>query len=296
MADAIRLLDHHHGLAGDQPFFLQVSHTMAHFPISPPRNHVARFADLAFNRQELDHAVRTKLDTCSDIVRDPEHGLRRYLAELYGFDMLVGRVLQRVDDLGLASSTIVIIVSDHGAAPVTNSRRNPSQDQCDMMGSAGPFVGGKHDLTEGGVRVPLIVRFPGRVPAGAVNARSTMALVDFLPTIANLTGVTPAAVPTNIDGIDRSDVLLGSEPWFRPGPLLWFQSNELSVLQGQYKLHIDIRDDPPLDQLFNVDEDPRQRNNLWSTPAFTGAWRAWCLTDGACLLTPRATALGCCRI
>lgn len=247
---------------------------MSHFPIAPTSAHVARFADLIFDRQELDPTVRAKLDACREIVRDPHRGLRRYLAELYGFDLLVGRLLQHVDDLGLASSTLVILVSDHGAAPVaTNARRGRSQEQCDMMGSAGPFVGGKHDISEGGVRVPLIVRFPGRVPAGAINARSTMSLADFLPTIATLAAVPPAAVPINIDGIDRSDVLLGSEPWFRPvdRPLLWFQSNELSVLQGPYKFYVDLHDEPLVDQLFNVDEDPRQRNNLWSSPTSTGA-------------------------
>lgn len=164
-----------------RPFFLQVWSHMTHHPIRPPDFLAHRYADLEVNRSLLGSEVNSKLRECAEALEDPIDGLRRYLAAVYGFDLGVGRLLAKLDELALTDNTVVIFTSDHGAAPVTVS---DDLRRCYLMGCSGPFRGGKHDLSEGGVRVPLVVRWPGRVTANAVNSDTTFAFVDFLPTVS----------------------------------------------------------------------------------------------------------------
>jgi arylsulfatase A-like enzyme len=116
---------------------------------------------------------------------------------LYGdiiedLDRQVGRVQAALDERGLRDNTVVIVTSDNGA---------------DTLGDAGPFRGYKIDTYEGGVRVPLIVRWPGHVPAGAVIDHMATNL-DFMPTIAGLAGA-PMPEDRAIDGADMVDLLTG---------------------------------------------------------------------------------------
>ena len=166
----------------DRPFFLQFWSRMTHHPIVPPDFLVHRYADLEINRSLLGSEVNSKLDECAEALEDPVDGLRKYLASVYGFDLGVGRLLAKLDELGLTDNTVVIFTSDHGAAPARVDRDDLRR--CYLMGCSGPFHGGKHDLSEGGVRVPLVVRWPGHVTANAVNADTTFAFVDFLPTVS----------------------------------------------------------------------------------------------------------------
>ena len=116
--DAIRLLEHSQSQSPTRPFFLQVWHRMTHHPIVPPQGLVDRYADTEIDRAVLSPTLIGKLDTCAAVLDDPADGLRQYIAELYGFDHVVGRLLGALDTLGLTDSTITILTSDHGAASV----------------------------------------------------------------------------------------------------------------------------------------------------------------------------------
>lgn len=187
-----------------------------------------------------------------------------YYASVTDLDTQVGRLLAELDKLGLANDTLIVFSSDNG--PEDINIRNASHSG---VGSAGPFRGRKRSLYEGGVRVPFIVRWPGRVPAGKVNNEAIVAGVDFLPTVCKLAGVT---VPANhaLDGEDASDVLLGKMRT-RGKPLLWewrFQifgeryhrSPILSIREGKWKLL--FNPDRSRIELYDIPADPGERNNL----------------------------------
>ncbi len=171
---------------------------------------------------------------------------------LYGdaveeLDWSTGQIVDRIRSLGLAETTLVLFTSDNGP-----ERNTP--------GSAGPLRGTKHTVYEGGVRVPLVAWWPGRIPAGRVCDDFLTAL-DVLPTIARLTGAAP---PTELDGSDFSAVLLG-EPDARTSREtlhLLYGLNERrleAVRVGQWKLHLTS---PP--QLYDLKSDLGEATNLAS--------------------------------
>ena len=104
----------------------------------------------------------------------------------------IGRVLQALDASGLASNTIVIFTSDNGGERFSN---------------VWPFSGMKQELLEGGIRIPAIVRWPGRIAPGAVSEQ-VMITMDWMPTLLAAVGTSPdAAYPS--DGEDLGEVLTG---------------------------------------------------------------------------------------
>ncbi|MBI5772508.1 MAG: sulfatase [Verrucomicrobia bacterium] len=166
-------------------------------------------------------------------------------AGLYGdvveeLDWSTGQILDRLRTLGLDKKTLVLFTSDNGP-----ERKTP--------GSAGPLRGTKHTVFEGGLRVPFLAWWPGRVPAGAVCHEFVTGL-DVLPTLARLTG---GYAPTDrvIDGKDFSPLLLGVPGARSPREsfysLYGYNTNRLeSIRSGPWKLHL-----KPPPQLFNLDAD-----------------------------------------
>ena len=135
--------------------------------------HVPHFADLA-------HAGESPGGVYGDVVED--------------LDRSTGAILDALDRLGLSDETLVLITSDNGA---------------DYNGSPGFLRGRKGDTYEGGQRVPLVARWPGRIPAGAVNDAMAMN-IDFLPTALALAGL-PAPEDRVLDGRDLTAVLEGAQ-------------------------------------------------------------------------------------
>jgi len=192
--------------------------------------------------------------------------LQVYYGTVTALDRDVGRLLKRLDELGQAENTLVVFSSDNG--PEDIHIRNATHSG---VGSPGPFRGRKRSLYEGGVRMPLIVRWPGHVPAGRVETESVLTAVDFLPTVCGLAG---AAVPAGHvpDGEDASDVLLGkSRP--RTRPIFWewrfrvaghtiHHSPMLAVRDGPWKLL--MNPDRSRVELYNVPSDPSEVDNLAS--------------------------------
>src|SRR6266705_1069455 len=129
-------------------------------------------------------------------------------------DKQIGRLLKTLEQLGLAGNTVVLFSSDNGPEDIHVSNAGHSG-----VGSAGPFRGRKRSLYEGGIRVPGIIRWPGKVPAGKIDETSVLAGVDWLPSVCKLGGV---AIPAShkLDGEDVSDIFRGS-PRPRAAPLFW---------------------------------------------------------------------------
>lgn len=123
---------------------------------------------------------------------------RKFAATITRLDRDVGRIFEKLKSLGLDDNTLVIFTSDNG--PHKEGGHDPN-----FFHSSGPLKGTKRDLTEGGIRIPFIARWPGKVPASAVSDHA-FAFWDMLPTFAEICGV---STPTNIDGISMLQALLG---------------------------------------------------------------------------------------
>ncbi|MFI8965819.1 sulfatase-like hydrolase/transferase [Streptomyces sp. NPDC053493] len=134
-----------------------------------------------------------------------------HAAQVTYFDSLVGKVVDRLRELGLAQDTVVLVTSDNG--PHEEGGVNP-----DLFDANGPLRGYKRNLYEGGVRVPLIAWGPGRVRPGTSDRPTS--LTDVLPTLAELGG---APSPTDVDGLSVAPLLAGGADSARHGHLYWFR-------------------------------------------------------------------------
>src|SRR5581483_7839992 len=130
-----------------------------------------------------------------------------FKAVLREYDKQVGRLLDGLKELGLEENTILIFSSDNGPLPTFRGKR------------AGGLRGSKISLYEGGDREPLIIRWPGHVPAGRVDDKTVISSVDFFPMLCQLTG-TPLPGSTAFDGEDLTDSFFGKSP-VRHKPLFW---------------------------------------------------------------------------
>lgn len=135
-------------------------------------------------------------------------------AGMYGdvieeIDWSVGEVLRALDETGLADKTLVIFSSDNG----------PWLSYGNHSGSSGPLREGKGTSFEGGVRVPCIARWPGKIPAGTV-CREPAGTIDVLPTLAAITGAPASKLP--LDGLDMRPLLYGEKGAKSPHDALFF--------------------------------------------------------------------------
>jgi N-acetylgalactosamine-6-sulfatase len=133
-----------------------------------------------------------------------------------------------------------------------------------MLGYAGIYRGGKHELYEGGTRVPLIIRWPGHVPAGRVDRDNVVSMIDWLPTLCTLAGI--RELPEPLDGEDVSDIWLGQSRE-RTKPLFWKTSAPGStpvMRAGNWKLHLNPRRDAGV-ELYDLSMDPSESENLASS-------------------------------
>ncbi len=187
----------------ERPFFFYLAHSMPHVPLA---------------------------------VSDKFRGKSQ--AGLYGdvimeIDWSVGEVLRALDRHGLARDTLVIFTSDNG----------PWLSYGTHAGSAGPLREGKGTAWEGGVREPCLMRWPGRLPAGAVNDHFVMT-IDVLPTLAGLVGAKLPDLP--VDGLDVWP-LLSLQPGAKnphEGYGMWYAQNELQAVvsgDGRWKLQLPHR-------------------------------------------------------
>lgn len=178
--------------------------------------------------------------------------VKGHAAMVSRLDRDVGRLLQLLEELGLAGQTIVFFTSDNG--PHREGGYNP-----DINDSNGPLRGIKRDLYEGGIRVPMLVRWPGRVPAGRVSDAPWW-FADFLPTAAAIAGT---AIPAGLDGRDIRPLLTGARTTGYRRPFYWeFHEGgfKQAVREGRWKAVRTAVGRPT--ELYDLTADPGESRNL----------------------------------
>jgi arylsulfatase A-like enzyme len=195
-------------------------------------------------------------------------------------DRQVGRLLDGLREQGMEGDTLLIFASDNGPLPTFKGSRAPG------------LRGSKLSLYEGGVRVPLVVRWPGKTPAGRVDEHSVLSALDMLPTLCAIAG---AALPggATLDGQDISAALTG-KPFTRATPLFFeygrndeffkFPATEadrspvLAMREGRWKLLVNA--DGSGAELYDVTTDAAEAKNVVAqhrdvAEAMSGKTLAW---------------------
>lgn len=197
---------------------------------------------------------------------DAEKGFAQFMRFL---DDEVGRIFAKLNTLGLDENTIVMFSSDNG----------PHQEgghKSDFFDSNGPYKGIKRDLTDGGIRVPLLVRWPAKVKPGSISDHVS-GFQDLLPTVAELSGAPP---PQETDGVSFVAALTGTGDQKTHPYLFWNfdeQGGKRAVLQWPWKLiHLNTGakpaqpkkggglapPKPPIKELYNLETDIGEKHNL----------------------------------
>jgi arylsulfatase A-like enzyme len=235
-AEAIRVVED--AQRQGKPFFLNLWHLVPHAPYEPG-------SEPHFSR------------TAAPGLSEDQHCFRSMVAHL---DATIGQLLARLDQLGLRRNTLVVFASDNGGA---------------FEADVGGLKGGKTDLHEGGIRVPMIASWPGKIPAGVTRDQPASA-IDLLPTLCAAAAV---AVPATakVDGIDLLPHLRDGREVGTRGPMFWqidlYRAMQRhtpkpepfateAVIEGRWKLL--TRDGQPL-ELFNLMADPGETKNLFGT-------------------------------
>jgi arylsulfatase A-like enzyme len=225
----------------NQPFLLQVHFHDPHVPLRPTEEMMKPYADIS----------------------DP--GIRAYYAAVTNVDFNVGRILSRLDELGLRDNTLVIFTSDNGTPARQGSRDTGKRlDENDTAGSNGPLRGWKWHLYEGGIRVPFIARWPGVVAQGKTDTSSVLNVCDLAPTFAHLGG---ARMPDGYvsDGVDLTKIFMG-QTVTREVPMYWYlpvatrRGPPIAVRDGNWKLLMEPDGTNP--ELFDLSSDPGEQHNL----------------------------------
>jgi arylsulfatase A-like enzyme len=212
--------------ANDAPFLLSLHFNAPHWPWEAPGDHAESKRLRGGNLRHYDGGTQ-----------------QTYYRMVQAMDRQIGRVLQALDAHGVADDTVVIFTSDNGG---------------ERYSDTWPFTGIKTELLEGGLRVPTLICWPARVPAGQVSHQVAITM-DWFPTLLEAAGAAPHAdYPP--DGISLLPVLTGMQQPV-PRKLFWrYKTNAQRALRdGEYK-YLKIRDNQ---FLFNVVTDPRERANLW---------------------------------
>lgn len=196
----------------DRPLLLYLAFNAVHTPMEALPEDEARFAGIA----------------------DPQR--RRLAAMTFALDRAIGRVLATIDRLGMANNTLVVFSNDNGG------------DRIGLGASNAPYRGTKGTLLEGGIRVPLLVRYPGGQPG---TVATPVSLMDILPTALDVAGLPAAA------GLDGHSL---RAPAARP--LFWRYDVMAAMRDGRWKL---LRFPDRLPQLYDLATDPGERHDRAAT-------------------------------
>ncbi|MGL5097541.1 MAG: sulfatase family protein, partial [Planctomycetia bacterium] len=211
------------GKHADQPFFLYLPFNAQHAPLQAPKKYLDRFTQIENEKR------------------------RTFAAMLSAMDDAVGRVLAKVREINAEENTIVWYFADNGGPTLSTTSGN------------GPLHGYKSSTSEGGTRVPFMVQWKGKIPAGGTYTNPIIQL-DVMPTVLAAAGVKIDAA-WGLDGVDLMPFLAGVEKG-RPHPTLYWRFGEQwAVRDGDHKLVVS-RVDGKEPRLINLADDIGEAKDL----------------------------------
>jgi len=203
-----------------RPFFLYVAHHAPHTPLQVTRKYYDRFPQIKDEMQRI------------------------YAGMVSALDDGVGAILNDLDKKGLSKNTIVVFLSDNGCAAYVPGLCSPE-----------PLSGGKLTYLEGGVRVPFLMKWPAKIPAGTVH-KAPISALDVFPTVSVAAGV---KVPSDrpYDGFDLIPQIAAAQS-DRGSPLFWRTQPMHVVRDGDWKYYKDL---DGVEFLYNLKADPKETDN-----------------------------------
>ena len=242
-----------------KPFFIYMPFIAPHTPLDAPDELVQKYADLEDNRQPARSKNTDETRTINRLMGIPS-ARPMYAAVVDGMDQAIGRVLDTLDEQGIAENTIVLFFSDNGgAAYATGGADNI------------PLRGGKGETWEGGIRVVSLLRWPGRLEPGSKMSQ-IMSAMDVFPTLAAAAGIEPGNETFEFDGRSMWSAIAEGERQPRD-ELLFFASETpirgsfmFTAFNDHWKLVQEVQQGllsaTVTNYLFRIDEDPNEYNNL----------------------------------
>ena len=206
------------------PFFLYLPYNAPHAPLQVPKSYYKQFAN----------------------IKDPVK--RIYAAMIKNLDDQVGRLLKHVDSLGIADNTIIIFLSDNGGATYNGTTDNA------------PYRGGKLTNFEGGIKVPFMMEWAGKINPGTVFRYPVISL-DIFATVASVIGI---ELPTDrkYDGVNLLPYVNGQLHTAPHDKLFWRSDFNKAIRKGDWKMIVNEYDN--VNQLYNLQADSTEMNNLYS--------------------------------
>jgi arylsulfatase A-like enzyme len=233
-----------------EPFFLYVPFTAVHLPIREPDEWLARVP------AEIKGEVP-----------------RQYSACILHLDAAVGRIVDAIDRAGQKQNTLIVFTSDNGGSTSQNNDTKYPDDNCpngSLPGNNKPLRGQKATLYEGGIRVPTIARWPGKLKP-ETQFEPPVCIVDWMPTFCGLAGTSASTESLNWDGVNLWPALTGKAQLSKrtlhiTGP----GGNRWAIRDSEWKLILtepQSRDQTkvPKIELFNLANDPNESSNLAET-------------------------------
>ncbi|MEX2565168.1 MAG: sulfatase-like hydrolase/transferase [Cyclobacteriaceae bacterium] len=223
----------------DTTFFLMLSFTIPHYELTVPEDSKIPYINKDWPKREMK----------SGHYHHDAEGNVTYAGMVSRLDRDVGRVMELLAELGLEENTLVIFTSDNG----------PVYDK-GFFNSNGGFRGMKRDLYEGGIRIPFVARWKGKIETGSISDHVST-FWDFLPTACELAGIKTKAETT---GISYLPTLLGDKENQEEHEYLYWEFNEArgpiqAVRSGSWKL---VKKFQSLLELYHLENDPMESNNV----------------------------------
>ncbi len=275
-------------LKANQPFYLNLSFYAVHNPMQAPSELVEKYrkkaATLGLDAKEGRFDPGRERQVWPD-TKEPrmvrirqDHAI--YAAMIESLDTSVGRILAKLDSLNLRENTAIVFTSDNGG--LSTAEGEPTSNL--------PYRAGKGWIYEGGLRVPLVVRWPGVTAPGTVCNVPAVS-TDFYPTLLEMSGL-PAKPDQHVDGISFVPLLRNPFAKFDRGPIFFHYphySNQggfpaSAVRKGNHMLIQDLEDGAC--ELYDLSTDPQQHNNLEQLESglveeFSGLLNQWRKEVGA---------------
>lgn len=226
-----------HAAQSNQPFFLYVPYNAPHYPMHAPQKYLDRFPHLPWDRRIM-------------------------AAMISAVDDSVGEIVAALERYGIRDNTVLLFTSDNGPSRESRNWLDGTPDPY-YGGSAGILKGHKFSLYEGGIRMPALINWPGRIPAGQVISEP-VASMDVFPTLLGLAGGEPGDY--ELDGVDIwPTIAMGAHAPERD--IYWEMGKQTAIRRGRWKLVLNgqlVSGAEPDSEvhLSDLENDPGERRNL----------------------------------